>query len=63
MNCNICNKPVVLVPSATQRAIKYGGTASYYTRLFPVHSACALKKREEEVFKLMKNKKIDIVIH
>ena len=25
MNCTICNKPVVLVPSAAERAAKHGG--------------------------------------
>lgn len=34
MNCTICGKPVVLVPSAAERAKKYGDhPASYYTAL------------------------------
>ena len=62
MNCYICGKPVVLVPSAKERAKKYGETPAYYTRLFPAHAECVLKKRDEEVRKLM-NKKIEVTIH
>ena len=53
MNCTICHKPVVLVPSATERAKRYGGTPSDYTRLFPAHSACELAKRAADTSELM----------
>ena len=53
MRCNLCGKPVVLVPSATERAAKYGGKPSDYTRLFPQHAACAVAKREQETRALM----------
>lgn len=53
MNCTICGKPVVLIPSATERAKRYGGKPSDYTRLFPTHSDCALEKRKKETEKLM----------
>ena len=46
MNCNICNKPVVLVPSAAERARKHGETPAYYTKLFSQHSDCALAARK-----------------
>jgi hypothetical protein len=50
MNCTVCGKPVVLVPSAAERARSdvTGKTAAYYTSLFPTHAACALSKRHEK---------------
>lgn len=47
MNCTICHKRIVLVPSATERAQKdtSGRPASYYTALFTEHAACALQGR------------------
>jgi hypothetical protein len=56
MNCTICHKPIVLVPSAAERAKKdkAGNTASYYTSLFTEHSDCTLRKRQEETGALMK---------
>lgn len=53
MRCTICNKPVVLIPSAKERAEKYGGKASDYTSLFRTHSACALQKRNAETLDLI----------
>jgi hypothetical protein len=56
MNCTICGKPIVLIPSAEERARKdvTGKTAAYYTSLFTTHSACELKKRAEDTRALMK---------
>jgi hypothetical protein len=59
MNCTICNKPVVLIPSANERANKYGGTPSDYTKLFTTHPDCALRKRKRETNKLMSRIKGD----
>ena len=56
MNCSICGKPVVLVPSAKERAAKHGGTAAHYTSLFTTHAGCALKKRQEDTVELMRRK-------
>lgn len=55
MNCTICGKPIILVPSAKERAAKdvTGKTAAYYTSLFREHADCALKKRGEETSALM----------
>lgn len=53
MNCLICGKPVILIPSANERAAKYGNTASYYTNLFKTHTDCELKKRAEDTSELM----------
>lgn len=53
MNCQICGKPVVLVPSAKERAEKHGGHPDDYTRLFPSHVECALRKREADVRELI----------
>jgi hypothetical protein len=52
-SCKICNKPIVLVPSASERAAKYGGKPSDYTNLFSTHSACSIKKRQEDTSALM----------
>ena len=53
MNCKHCAKPVVLMPSAVDRAARYGGTPADYTRLFPVHAACALRAREADLAALL----------
>lgn len=56
MKCKICGKPVVLVPSAAERAAKdtSGKTAEYYTSLFDTHAECALAKRAAETSELMR---------
>jgi hypothetical protein len=46
-HCTICSKPIKLVPSATERARKFGGQASDYTAIFTQHVSCALKQRAE----------------
>lgn len=48
MQCTVCKRPVVLVPSARERAARYGGTAADYVRLFPVHAECTLRVRAAE---------------
>jgi hypothetical protein len=53
MNCTVCNKPIVLVPSAEERARKYGNSASYYSNLFTTHADCALAKRKAETSALI----------
>jgi hypothetical protein len=53
MKCNLCNKPIELVPSAAERAAKFGGKPEDYTSAFTQHSACALKHRADETRKLM----------
>jgi len=42
-NCKCCQKPIVLVPSAAERARKYGKTAAYYRNLFSVCNECKVK--------------------
>ena len=54
MNCTHCNKPIVLVPSATERAAKYGNTPAFYTRLFTMHTECQLERRRESTSELMR---------
>jgi len=54
MNCSICNRPIVLAPTAKERAAKYGGRPSDYTRLFTEHVACALNKRDADTLELMR---------
>jgi len=46
--CTICGKPIILVPSAKERATKYGESAAYYTALFTTHAQCAIDERERE---------------
>lgn len=56
MTCTICHKPIVLVPSAEERARQdaAGRSADFYRRLFTTHSECELKKREEDTLRLMR---------
>jgi hypothetical protein len=62
MNCTICGNPIILVPSAKERAKKdaTGKPASYYTKLFTAHSQCVIEKRERETVELIRrnNKRI-----
>jgi len=48
--CTICGEPIVLVPSAAERARKdvTGKPAQYFINLFDQHSECTVKKRSEE---------------
>jgi hypothetical protein len=52
-NCNICGKPIILVPSAAERARKYGETADYYKNLFTTHDDCLLNMRAKKASDLM----------
>lgn len=56
MLCTLCSRPIVLVPSAAERAAKdvTGKTASYYRGLFTAHSECQLKARAESTSELMR---------
>lgn len=54
MNCTICGKPIVLIPSASERAKKYGGTPNDYTKRFTEHSQCVVDKRNRETISLMR---------
>lgn len=49
MKCSICNKEITLVPSAAERAKKYGNTAAHYTSLFTYHNDCFLKKHDRDM--------------
>jgi hypothetical protein len=53
MKCSICKQEIELVPSAAERAKKFGGTASHYTRLFTKHAACIIQKRTAETLQLI----------
>lgn len=48
MKCSICGEEIVLSPSAKERAERYGGAASHYTRLFTTHAECVLAQRRAE---------------
>lgn len=63
MDCAICHQPVVLVPSAMERSKRYGDhPPSYYTNLFTVHNACALRKRAQDTSALMQRIREDATI-
>jgi len=57
MKCTICGEPIVLVPSAAERAAKYGGKPSDYTKLFTEHARCTISKREADTIDLMCKKR------
>jgi hypothetical protein len=58
VNCTHCGKPIVLVPSAAERAAKDSGRpASYYTRLFTAHAECQIKARNESTLELIRRLK------
>lgn len=54
MNCTICKKPIVLVPSAKERAAKAGGKPSDYTQLFREHTDCVIAKRNTDTISLIR---------
>lgn len=57
-NCTICGKPIVLIPSAAERARKdvTGKPASYYLGLFTEHADCTVAKRERDTLELIARK-------
>jgi hypothetical protein len=57
MKCTICGKEIKLIPSAAERARKFGGKASDYTKLFTEHAECTIAKRNNE-YKFDENGKI-----
>lgn len=56
MNCTICGKPIVLSPSAEERAAKdvTGKSAAHYRSLFTEHGECIVAKRSEQAVDLMR---------
>lgn len=54
MNCTICHKPIILIPSAKERAKKFGGKPEDYTKLFTEHDDCIIKKRQKDTSELIK---------
>jgi len=53
MRCSICGKPIVLVPSAKERAERFGGKPSDYIKTFTTHADCAIQKRSQETVELI----------
>lgn len=54
LNCTICNQPIVLVPSAAERAARHGGKPADYTALFTTHAKCAVDQREADTLALIR---------
>ncbi len=52
-NCTICGKPIVLVPSAAERAKKHGGKPSDYPNAFTTHATGSIEQRSAEARALM----------
>lgn len=59
MNCTICHKPITLIPSAAERARKFGLTAEHYTKLFAEHAQCTIDKRAREVSELVARRNME----
>ena len=59
MNCALCLKPIVLVPSAAERAARdaTGRPAAFFTSLFTEHAQCTLDKRARNTSALMQRLK------
>jgi hypothetical protein len=60
MNCKICGKPIVLSPSAGERAKKdvTGKSAAYYTSLFTEHAQCLIDKRAHDTIDLIRRMEV-----
>lgn len=56
MNCNICDKPIILIPSAQERSKNdlNGNPPGYFISLFRTHSECLINKRNKDTVKLMR---------
>ena len=54
MNCSICGKKIILVPSEKERAKRYGGKPSDYTKLFTEHHECLIQKREQDTLEIIR---------
>ena len=55
MACKYCDKPVVLVPSAEERARTdvTNKSPGYFRSLFPNHSSCYLEARKNNDYEAM----------
>lgn len=57
MTCKYCNREVKLNPSASERAKKFGGTAQDYKNMFPNHTSCMVKARNQDTLNLINARK------
>lgn len=57
MNCLHCGQPIGLVPSAAERAKKFGGVPNDYTAVFTYHAACTLELRAKSTAELVRKGK------
>jgi hypothetical protein len=55
--CTICQKEIVLRPSAAERARKYGGKPSDYIDIFTAHGDCLVEKSRLDTIELMNKQK------
>lgn len=54
LKCTICQQPIVLIPSAQERAKKFGGSAKDYEGLFTQHPECAIHQGNQGATALVK---------
>jgi hypothetical protein len=59
--CKHCHKPIKLVPSAEERAKKYGGTPNFYRDIFTMHNECIMELRKQPMNQGKKNVLIERV--
>lgn len=52
--CTICKEPIILTPSAQERARRFGGKPSDYTNIFSQHSDCTVRARSAASITAMK---------
>lgn len=48
--CKYCGEPVILNPSAEERARKSGKTPQYYLNLFQSHAKCVVEARSKAAY-------------
>ena len=58
--CTICGKPIVLFPSAEERARKFGGKPLDYTTMFDAHSQCTIDKRKADTLEVIRRNHTDL---
>lgn len=53
--CKHCHQPIKLVPSAEERAKKFGGTPDFYKSIFTMHNKCIMELRRQPMNQGNKN--------
>jgi len=56
MKCKLCGTEIHLVPSASERAARYGGSPQDYTKLFTAHSFCVVAERSRQTLEFIEKR-------